>query len=143
MTIAAGSFVPLMTKFMHTGSAQDKLHRATFAMVAQGVGEVVGALGNGKMQDILGTKRNIFLNLVEVVVAFSALIWFTLNGEFNEFSACIMTFFWGVQDAGVGNFICCVCGFQFENKIQAFSILYFIQSFFKFAFLELQAVLDS
>ena len=55
----------------------------------------------------------------------------------------LLNFLWGLQDSGLNNFIYCVAGFQFESKTLPFSLFFFIQSFFCFVGIFLQALLKN
>jgi predicted MFS family arabinose efflux permease len=80
-------------------------------MVGLGVGESLGVIVNGFLQDRMGLKFICCLNILEIIVAFIVLLWYTQVNEFDIWSAALVNFVWGFQDAGVNNFACCVCGF--------------------------------
>ena len=84
-------------------------------MIFLGVGESLGVVFNGILQDKLGNKVAIYINLIELCAAYVTLIYYVTQSEFNLTFACIVNFIFGVQDAGVNNFLCCICAFQFES----------------------------
>ena len=75
---------------------QEKEKQALLAMCFLGLGEVFGSLFNGKREDKLGPKRMVFVNLLEMALAFSTIIWFSSKEHFTLWSAAIFNFFWGI-----------------------------------------------
>jgi predicted MFS family arabinose efflux permease len=65
------------------------------AMIGLGVGESLGVIINGYLQDRMGLKFICCLNIVQVIVASAVLLWFTNEGEFYIWSAALVNFFWG------------------------------------------------
>ena len=49
-------------------------------------------------------------------VATFFLVFFNMFIDFKMWRALLMTFSFGVYDAGLSNLINCMCGFQFESK---------------------------
>ena len=43
-----------------------------------GVGEIVGSIFNGRLEDSMGPKKMVILNIVEMLVAFVVIIAFCL-----------------------------------------------------------------
>jgi predicted MFS family arabinose efflux permease len=76
-----------------------------------GVGESVGGVLNGQLEDRYGAKRVCYFYFAELTVAFAFLFWYTALNEFNPYRAALLNFFWGIQDSAANNFIWCVCGF--------------------------------
>ncbi len=70
-------------------------------------------------------RITIVSNLLAVVVSFGLAIWYTVRYEYSLVFSFFMTFFWGIQDAGLNCLINCVLGFQFDSKITPFSVYYF------------------
>ena len=112
-------------------------------MIGLGVGEALGSFINGLLQDKYGSRKAVIFNVVELLVAFSLLIWYTLNNNFNLWTAAAVNFAWGLQDSGVNNFIMCIAGFQFEDQLLPFSIMFFIQNMAVFSFVYMEALITS
>jgi predicted MFS family arabinose efflux permease len=85
--------------------------KALLAMCFLGLGEVIGSLFNGWLEDKLGPKKMVFVNMIEMGLALASIIWFAAKDDFSLWSAALFNFFWGIQDAGVNTFIYCICGF--------------------------------
>jgi hypothetical protein len=64
-------------------------------MIFLGVGAVSGGFLNGWLLDVLGYKRAILVNAVEVALAFGVLIAFVWYGEFNLWFASAFCCLWG------------------------------------------------
>lgn len=71
----------------------------------------MGVIFNGVVQDYFGNKVAVWVNLVELGLAYFTLIRYTTKEEFSLPFACILNFVFGIQDAGVNNFICVMCAF--------------------------------
>ena len=108
-----------------------------------GVGEIIGGIMSGQLQDNLPSRVVIIINMVELVIAVAILCYYTLNNHYTLWYALILNFFWGLQDSGLNNFIYCIAGFQFESKTLPFALYFFIQSFFCFVGIFLQALLKT
>jgi len=112
LAIYQGSFYPLFEMGMGKDIDPDeKTKRCTLADVGLGLGETVGGLLNGHMQDKVGFRKIIYLYLVEVTIAFGLIISYTLVNDWNLWYASGLTFFWGLIDSGANNFVWSVCGF--------------------------------
>jgi len=117
--------------------------RCTLAGVGLGVGETIGALCNGRLQDMLGFKKIIYIYLIEVSIAFGLIIAYTANNEWSFWFAFLMQVAWGIQDAAANNFVWCVCGFQFESDTRPFMLFFFVQSFSTFILLYVESLIKS
>jgi len=119
---------------MPTNCSDNKtLKLSTIAQIGLGVGEVVGGLVNGEIQDRLGTRKALIANLVQVFLAFGVSLVYIINNHFTLWFAFLMNFAWGLQDSGVNVFAETICGFQFKGSLEMpFSIYFFCQSFFCF-----------
>ena len=71
-------------------------------MVGLGVGEIIGATLLGHVHDIFSRKVTIISNMVSSVIAFVLVLGYSARYEFSLVFGFIMTFFWGIQDAGIG-----------------------------------------
>lgn len=65
-------------------------------MIALGVGEVCGSIFNGRLEDKVGLKWMVIVNIIEMLLAFLFIIAYTEHSEFTYSFAAIMNFFWGV-----------------------------------------------
>ena len=95
MAVYVGSFIPLMTSTIDEGTYDNKLHKATLASIGLGLGEALGGIMHGQLQDRLGTKVTLYINLCELILAFGVVLWFTWNYQFEMWSATLMNVLWG------------------------------------------------
>mmetsp|Transcript_18308 Transcript_18308/g.25368 ORF Transcript_18308/g.25368 Transcript_18308/m.25368 type:complete len:129 (-) Transcript_18308:97-483(-) len=105
--------------------------RALLAMVALGIGEIVGAILTGFVQDKYGYRIMIIFSLILTIIAFIILIAYNQKFVYGPITF-FMTLTWGMQNSATNTFLYCVCGFQFESKTKPFSVLNFIQALFVF-----------
>jgi predicted MFS family arabinose efflux permease len=80
-------------------------------MIGVGVGEVLGALLNSQIQDRLGNRVSLYVNVTELCLAMVSLIYYCINDTYSLWFGFTFNLFWGFQDAGVNNFVMCICGF--------------------------------
>ncbi len=79
MSLAAysGSFVPLMYSSMDINypdwNDNKKLAMSLFAMIPLGIGEIVGSLTIGKVNDKYGPKATVVIILILTLTAFAVL----------------------------------------------------------------------
>jgi predicted MFS family arabinose efflux permease len=64
-------------------------------MIAIGLGEIAGSMGNGAIHDKIGTKKFCLVNIVEIIVAYTLLIAYIANDTYNVPFASAFTFAWG------------------------------------------------
>ena len=57
MAIYQSSFVPMLTLGFPNGSDPDSLRKITLSMISLGLGEALGSVINGTLQDKLGTTK--------------------------------------------------------------------------------------
>jgi predicted MFS family arabinose efflux permease len=127
LAIFQGSFFLLFELGMDPATKKDeKTKRDTLTMIGLGIGETLGGIMNGKLQDKLGSRKVCYLYVVEVIAAYGMLISYTSFNRWNMWYALAMNFFWGIQDSGVNNFIWSVAGFEFENESRPFAIFFFL-----------------
>lgn len=133
MAVYAGLLIPMLARSMpKTWPEERKTSQACFAMIGIGAGEILGSLFNGKLNDVIGIKKYLFVCYAECAIAFAFLFWYNTVDTFtiwNGWFAAITAFWWGVQDAGITNFFLCIVGFQFGKNTTAFSALRFVQAF--------------
>lgn len=80
-------------------------------MIGFGAGEIIGSLVNGKLNDMLGINRFLYVCSFEMVLAYIFLFWYNQRNEFELWTAAFTVFWWGVQDSGITNFFLTICGF--------------------------------
>ena len=73
-----------------------ELEKATYAMIGLGVGEVIGGLGNGQLQDKFGYKIALKANLIQLVLAFAMVIYYTIQESWSMYIAVALNFCWGL-----------------------------------------------
>ena len=105
-------------------SPTKQTEQMTYVFLTLGIGECFGVIISGQIIDRYGNHIAIYSSLIQTILAFSFLIWYTFNNTFVLGTACTLSFLWGFQDANLNNFIVCVCGFEFESKIIPFSLTY-------------------
>ena len=64
-------------------------------MISLGVGESVGVMVNGWIQDKYGIKKAVYCNMAQMVLAFMVLLLYTWNNKFSMWSASTLNFLWG------------------------------------------------
>ena len=80
MSLAAfsGSFVPLMNATMDINypdwNDNKKLSMSLFAMIPLGIGELIGSLTIGKVNDKYGSKATVVIILILTLTAFAVLL---------------------------------------------------------------------
>jgi predicted MFS family arabinose efflux permease len=65
-------------------------------MISLGIGESVGVVANGWIQDTYGIKIAIYANMAEMILGFVIILLYTWNNSFNMWTASILNFVWGV-----------------------------------------------
>jgi MFS family permease len=111
--IFGASFLPfyrLGMKDKHWGDAKE-IEYASLAITFIGVGEIVGNAINGKMLDKLGFKKQVIVCIVQMTIAFAYICWYTINNQWNFYTAAGVAFLMGFQDSGLSNFTNSLGGF--------------------------------
>ena len=80
-------------------------------MVGLGIGEIVGSILYGRINDKYSLKVTIASNILGSIIAFCLLIIYAVKFEFNLAFGFPVTFTWGIQDSGLNNLIASVLGF--------------------------------
>lgn len=100
LAIYQASFAPLLSLGMQDKDPEwsvDKQTTAvTVAMISLGIGESVGVVMNGLIQDKYGIKIAVYVNFAQMVFAFLIILLYTWNNNFTLWFASILNFFWGV-----------------------------------------------
>jgi MFS family permease len=86
-------------------------HYCLLALVGLGIGEVVGALLFGKIEDNFSGKISTTFCLA--MTSFSCLlcILYTLYFDFTLWMSALLCAFWGLQDGASNCLTSCICGF--------------------------------
>lgn len=79
--------------------------------------------------------------LILALIAWTCLLLVTLAYEFAFWTACIITFSWGLQDGCLNCLINTMLGFEFSDKTTPFSVFKALQSFSVFIFILLESLL--
>jgi predicted MFS family arabinose efflux permease len=101
-----------------------KLEKSMLAMIVFGIGEVCGCLLIGQVIDSQGSKLVSIVNVVIIVIMTFVTLAFLGINQFNLL-AFLMTFLWGVQDATVNTHCFEICGFEFDNNAEPYSLFNF------------------
>lgn len=107
-------------------------------MLTLGVGEIVGALSEGKIEDKLGKRAGLLFVMLITTIAFVLLFVYNETHTYSPLTFFV-TFFWGFQDSALNNYLNCILGFEFESNILPFSVNKFLSSIFIFALLLAEA----
>lgn len=130
--ILSSVFIKMMVQTMKDSkpewSDSDQTSNALLCMLGLGSGEIIGSLVFGRITDACKTNTTILVNLGAATVGYGCLILYGAIYEFSFPLAILMTFTWGVQDAGVNCLISSLLGFQFLSKTTPFSVYKFLQS---------------
>ena len=111
-------------------------------MIVFGVGEVCGCLFIGQMIDNYGSKMVSLINVaIVVLMTFVTLAFLGIN-QFNLL-AFLMTFLWGVQDSTVSTHCFELCGFEFDNNTEPYSLFNLLQALGVFIFQIIESVIDT
>ena len=121
----SGTFVLLMSKSMEIDYREwndnKKLSMALYAMILLGVGEVVGSNAAGYIQDKFGPLAGLKFAMLSTAIAYLFIFAAVSIFRFNWLMFG-MTFFYGLQDASLQNFISCLCAFQFDSQLTPFAV---------------------
>ena len=80
-------------------------------MAGLGIGEIVGSILFGRINDKFPIKITIASNILGSIIAFCVLIIYAVKFEFNLAFSFPVTLTWGIQDGGLNNLIDSVLGF--------------------------------
>jgi hypothetical protein len=98
----SGVFVELMTETMdavpskHAWSPQLKNKNCLLAMVGLGIGEIIGAILFGFMQDYMGNKSTARLCFAFTTIAIAVCLSYCFYFEYTFWFAVVMCAVWGV-----------------------------------------------
>lgn len=112
--ILSSVFIKMMVDTMDDRTEwgdQDKDSKALLVMIALGVGEVLGSKVFGYITDNCETKKTVLLNMLACTVGYAILILYGAIYDFTFYLGILMTFSWGIQDAGINCLLNSLLGF--------------------------------
>eukprot|EP00347_Sterkiella_histriomuscorum_P022843 403336943 len=121
---------------------QSQFKKAMLAMVAFGVGEMIGGQIIGQVVDKVSSKAACVVNLGIMIVMMAFTFAFLGVYEYG-WLPFLMCFFWGLQDSSVNTHVFEMLGFEFDNSDDAFAIYSLMQSIISFVFQFSQAWVDT
>lgn len=65
-----------------------------FAMIALGIGEILGGIAMGLIVDRIGSKKACFINIANVINACAIVIIYIMKDDYTNL-VYVMTFAWG------------------------------------------------
>jgi MFS family permease len=83
-SIYAALIIPVLESSMEDSPVKkaDYNQQALLCMTFFGVGEILGGVLNGYLQDCLGTKRFALFNIIELLLAYGLLIWYNYKNAY-------------------------------------------------------------
>ena len=112
--ILSSVFIKMMVDTMEDRTEwgdQDKDSKALLVMIALGVGEVLGSKVFGYITDKCETKKTVLLNMLACTVGYAILVLYGAIYDFTFYLGILMTFSWGIQDAGINCLLNSLLGF--------------------------------
>ena len=112
--ILSSVFIKMMVDTMDDRTEwgdQDKDSKALLVMIALGVGEVLGSKVFGYITDKFETKKTVLINMLACTVAYAILVLYGAIYDFTFYLGILMTFSWGIQDAGINCLLNSLLGF--------------------------------
>lgn len=112
--ILSSVFIKMMVDTMDDRTEwgdQDKDSKALLVMIALGVGEVIGSKVFGYITDKFETKKTVLINMLACTVAYAILVLYGAIYDFTFYLGILMTFTWGIQDAGINCLLNSLLGF--------------------------------
>ena len=112
---------------VHGGDDHAQFFWPLMAMIAFGLGDMVGAFLEGQLVDRLGTQKSLVGLLVIILTCAATTLVFN---EIHEFTALafVMSFFWGCNDGAISAHIVAILGYEFAANDLPFGILSIILS---------------
>eukprot|EP00347_Sterkiella_histriomuscorum_P005421 403356681 len=121
LAVYTGLLVPIITDTIPGDDDNDKFMKSMFAMVALGVGEMVGGLFIGQIIDRYGNRKAAVANVVLILIQTGITITYIVIYEYS-WLAFLMTFAWGFADSANCTHTSEMLGFEFDNNSQPYSI---------------------
>lgn len=110
-------------------------------MTGLGAGEIIGGPGIGFLVDKIGSKSTALINAVLVILSVGVTL-VVLNVNASIPLLCTMTFLWGIHDGSLSSHTCEMLGFQFDSKMEPFSIYNLNKSLMVFIFSLIQSYVN-
>ncbi|CDW89920.1 major facilitator superfamily protein [Stylonychia lemnae] len=142
IAVYTGLLVPTIVETLKTSNEQEQFKQSMLAMVALGVGEISGAVIQGKLVDKYGTKNVCVLNMVLILVATIFVLNYLYLDDYSVF-AFIMTFVWGFQDSAVSIHLNTILSSEFDDNPGPFSLDSLIEATMVFCFQMIQSFVVS
>lgn len=112
--------------------------KSMYAMMAFGIGELIGSLAIGEVVDRLGNRLASWLTIASVLTQTILILLFIYDNQFGVL-AISLTFFWGVQDAAANTQTQQLLGFEFQDNVRSFAVFNVAQSLFTVFVITLEA----
>lgn len=103
------------------GTDAEQQYKAVLAMIAFGVGEILGCFFIGWIVDRFGSKNAAWANVGICLVMTVVTVAFLVVNEYNAL-AYIMAFMWGIEDSATNTHCQEMLGFEFDNNSEPFSV---------------------
>jgi MFS family permease len=139
IAVYTGILVPMINlSLKDVANSNTRFEYSMFAMVAFGLGEIVGGLLIGQVVDRRGSKLASLVNMG--LVAFTVLLTlFYLSYLRYNLLVFLMAFMWGVEDGAVNTHCLEMLGFEFDDNTVPFSIFSMFEAVAVFVFQILQS----
>ncbi|CDW82555.1 major facilitator superfamily protein [Stylonychia lemnae] len=143
VAITTGMLVPIIVKGLSEDYTDEdkKSQISLLIMTGLGVGEITGALSIGFIIDKLGSKMTCLIN-VGLCIASVIIALIVLNVKSTIPLSCVLTFFWGFHDGSLSSHTSEMLGFQFDTKMEPFSIYNLNKSIMVFIFSIIQSFVN-
>lgn len=116
-SVFASVFIPFLTQMMDatpaceswTDDMKDK--HSLLAMVGVGLGEIIGALAYGYIEDRYHSKVAAIVSCVMCSLATGLSLYMSIDFQFIFWLACIMSVLWGIEDGMTQSYAMSLCEF--------------------------------
>jgi predicted MFS family arabinose efflux permease len=104
-TTVSGVFIAFMTETIDATPAhnswtpQTKTQYCLLALVGQGIGEIIGSVLYGYIQDNYSNRVTTLSSMAATTLALIAGLLFAVQFQFTFWQACLMCGLWGLQDS--------------------------------------------
>eukprot|EP00347_Sterkiella_histriomuscorum_P021544 403333605 len=142
IAIYSGLLVTIIqTSLTDVTNINKKNEKSMLALVAFGVGEIVGAMIIGQIVDRMNSTIASFFNVLFIAITTVLTIIFLIYQEYNWFTF-VMAFMWGLEDGSVNTHALEMLGFEFDDNTDPFAIFSMFEAFAVFIFQIIQSRLD-
>ena len=115
-------------KEMKNYSQEEKQKIALYCYVPMGIGQMIGPLFLGLIQDKCGHIASLVFIQVNLVTEVTLLFVLNETGQYDPIMAWITMFIYGMTDNSVSTYSNVAVGFEFTNKLVAFGTKLFLES---------------